>query len=83
MLKITFERPKIPIAESVQHIFEKKRRKKAKEEIKWGYKERVIVAVLLAVTVGLSLYFWYKSGDFPGFKIKIPIFTEKVVLERK
>lgn len=83
MLKITFERPKIPIADSVQHIFEKRRHRKAKEKVKWGYKERVIVAVLLAVTAGLSLYFWYKSGDFPGFNIKIPLFTQKVVLEKK
>lgn len=83
MLKITFEKPTIPIADSVKHIFQKRRgsAKKAPDK-KWTYKERFIVGALLAATVGLSFYFWYTSEQAPKFDFGFFSFNNTVVIKK-
>ncbi|MDO8503915.1 MAG: hypothetical protein Q7S60_04485 [bacterium] len=87
MLKVTFEKPKIGIAQEVQNLFKKETGRKKKEVQKpWTYKERLVVAAILFVTLGLGLYFWYKGQgrlpQFPSFNLGGIGFGETIILEK-
>lgn len=90
MLKFTFEPPKLQIAEEVKKLFKKERRSKKKEEIIiWSFKERLLVAALLLITVLGSLYFWHKgTGQLPQVNFFFPNllnsldFSETIILEK-
>lgn len=91
MLKISLEPPKLQIAEEVKNLFKKDGRKKKKEEIIiWSFKERLLVATLLLITILSSLYFWYKgTGQLPQMNfssfpnpLKSLDFSETIILEK-
>lgn len=83
MLKVSFEKPSIPIADSVKHIFERRRRKSKKEpEQKWTHKERLLILGLLVATIGLSAYLWYTSGTAPNLDFSFFSFNETIVIEK-
>ncbi|MBI2007250.1 MAG: hypothetical protein HYS83_00910 [Candidatus Blackburnbacteria bacterium] len=88
MLKITFEKPKISIgvSEETKSFLEKAGRAKKKEKPKpWTHKERIMVALFLAATVLLTLYFYYKGqGRIPEFNFNLGGFgfNQTVILEK-
>lgn len=86
MLKVTFEKPKIGIAQEVQNLFKKEGGRKKKEVQKpWTYKERLVVIAILLATLVLGLYFWYKGqGRLPNFQFNMGGFGlgETIILEK-
>ncbi len=86
MFKVTFEKPKIGIAQEVQNLFKKEGGRKKKEVQKpWTYKERLLVTTILLVTLVLGLYFWYKGqGKLPSFSFNLGGFGlgETIILEK-
>ena len=90
MLKIAFEKPKLDVPEEVKYLFKKDGRRKKKEEIIiWSFKERLLVAALLVLTILSSLYFWYKStGQLPEINFSFPSisnpfnFSQTIILEK-
>ena len=86
MLKVTFEKPKIGIAQEVQNLFKKEGGRKKKEVQKpWTYKERLAVGVILVATLILGVYFWYKGqGSLPQLQFNFGGigFGETIILEK-
>lgn len=88
MLKISFERPRINIgvSEETRNLLGKVVKPRKKEKPKpWTHKERIIVALFLAATVLLTLYFYYKGrGELPQLNFNLGGFgfNEKIILEK-
>lgn len=87
MLKVTFEKPKIGIAQEVQNLFKKEGGRKKKEVQKpWTYKERLAVSAILVITIFLGIYFWYrgqgKLPNFPSFNLGGVGLGETIILEK-
>lgn len=66
MLRLSFESPKLGVADEVKNLL-KKSPKPKKEPQFWTLKERIIVGSILTFTILLSIYFWYQGqGKLPN-----------------
>lgn len=84
MLKLVFEKPKIPFMEGASKILkgEDIKKKKSKAPIfSWGIRERFVVGAVLFLTLFLGALFWYKGqGKFPSVQLPKFDFSGRVEL---